>query len=151
MKKFDFRLEKVLDFKRQVEFQKRQALSVKVEILKKEKNRLLTLTAKKESYTKIYNSLMTGKIEIDDLKTALRYIDRIKKEMFIQAKNVVKAEVDVDQCKTEVRESIRDRKKYESLREKYLEKYELDANRAEQKELDEISSNQRRSIKLTGR
>jgi len=146
MKKFNFRLERILRFKEQIEQQKRLILADKSRLLKREKAQLVELTAKKESYLRIYSSLFRGKIDVRRLKTTLNYIDRVSGDMVMQARRVVNAETKSEEAKIEVRDSMRDRKKYDKLKERKHKEYDFNINREEQKELDEIASRLKKTI-----
>ena len=146
MKKFNFRLERILRFKEQIEQQKRLILADKSRLLKREKAQLVELAAKKESYLRVYSSLFRGKIDVPRLKTTLNYIDRVSGDMVMQARRVVNAETKSEEAKIEVRDSMRDRKKYDKLKERKHKEYDFNINREEQKELDEIASRLKKTI-----
>lgn len=146
MKKFNFRLERILRFKEQIEQQKRLILADKSRLLKREKAQLVELAAKKESYLRVYSSLFRGKIDVRRLKTTLNYIDRVSGDMVMQARRVVNAETKSEEAKIEVRDSMRDRKKYDKLKERKHKEYDFNINREEQKELDEIASRLKKTI-----
>jgi len=140
MKRFNFRLQRVLDFKEQIEGQKRQSLADRLGELVEEKQTLIKLMSRKEQYLKKYASLFAGKLDVPSLKTTLSYIDRVKSQIIRQARTVVNAETQVEKARIEVGDAMRDRKKYEKLRERKHSEYAFQLNREEQKELDELAA-----------
>ena len=146
MKKFKFRLERILGFKDQIEQQKRLALAGRNEHLKQEKIRLFDLNVTKDKYLAKYHSLFKGKIDINGLRSALSFINKVEGDMALQAKNVVRAEKMVKDAKAEVRDSMRERKIYEKLKERKRKEYELEMGKEEQKEIDEIASRPRKAM-----
>ena len=138
MKKFNFRLERILQYKGQIEDQKRRALADRMDELEKEQTILLELTSKKEQYQTQYSSLFQGAINVEKLKVTRRFIDKLIREMVNQAKKVIECERKVEVAKANLLEAMRDRKKYENLRQRKYKTYEKDTIRSEQKALDEF-------------
>ncbi len=130
----------MLRFKAQIEEQKKLLLGERNVILNKEKNLLAGLFDKKTRYMEIYSSLFQGKIDIRGLKSAHSYVNKVKEDISTQGRQVVKAEKHVEDAKIEVRDSMRDRKKYDNLKTRKHKEYDFDAGKAEQKEIDEIAS-----------
>lgn len=143
MKKFSYRLERVLRFKEQIEQQKQLALADRNEILNREKEHLAELSAEEVRYLELYGSLFHGKIDIRGLKSAHSYVNKLKADKSAQSRQVVKAEKNTEEAKIEVRDSMRDRKKYDKLKERKHKEYDFELNKAEQKELDEIAARTR--------
>lgn len=148
MKRFRFRLERILRFKEQVEQQKKLILADKNEDLKRENNRLSDLTTKREEYSKKYGRLFKGRIDVNNLKTALRFLNKIKGDVVLQTKKVDNAEKGVENAKLDLQDSMRDRKKFANLQDRKRKEYDFESNREDRKELDEFAS-QSRLMKLS--
>jgi flagellar protein FliJ len=140
MKKFSFRLERILQYKAQIEEQKRRDLSARIDELTEQNRILQHLTQKRESYRQRYSELFRGRIDVDELKATRRYLDKIHRELILQAKKVVDCEKKVEKAKAILLEAMRDRKKYENLKERKYKAYIKESNLAEQKSLDEFAS-----------
>lgn len=140
MKKFTFRLERILHYKAEIEDQKRRDLSRLIDELTIQQNGLLRLTAERESYLKKYSSLFKGKVDVEGLKTTRRFLDKLHRDLVAQAKKVIECERQVARAKADLLEAMRDRKKYENLREHKLKAYIKDSDRQEQKRLDEFGN-----------
>jgi flagellar FliJ protein len=143
MKRFRFRLERILHFKEQVEKQRKLILSDRNEDLRRENNHLSTLTTKREEYSKKYGRLFKGRIDIDNLKIALRFLNKIKGDVRLQTRKVNNAQKKVENAKVDLRDSMRDRKKFANLQDRKRKEYDFEANREDRKELDEFASQTR--------
>lgn len=140
MKQFKFRLEKVLRYKRQIENRKKQTLSERNAELNIQKNSLLELHEQKSLYQKKFSSLFKGKINVYGLVFSARFLDRLSKNILHQNDQVKKSEDKLKKAKLELREAMRDRKKYERIKEKRKLDHEYEMRRAEQKEFDEFGT-----------
>ena len=140
MKKFNFRLERILQYKAQIEEQKRRDLNARIEELTIQNRILQQLTLKREIYRKRYSEMFMGRVDVDGLKNLRRFLDKIHRELVLQAKKVVDCEKRVEKAKLILLEAMRDRKKFENLKERKLKAYIKETNLAEQKTLDEFAS-----------
>jgi len=147
LKKFQFRLEKVLRYKRQIEDRKKQTLSERNAELNIQKNCLLELHEQKGLYQNKYSSLFKGKINVYGLVFSARFLDKLNKNILHQSDLVKHSEEKLEKAKLELREAMRDRKKYERIKEKRKLDHEYEMGREEQKEFDEFGSRKNR-VKL---
>lgn len=148
MKRFRFRLERILCFKEQVEQQKKLILSDRNEDLRRENNRLSDLKSKRGEYSNKYGRLFKGRIDINGLKAALRFLDKIKGDVVLQTNKVEDSEKEVDKAKLDLQDSMQDRKKFTNLKKRKRIDFDFEANREDRKELDEFAS-QARLMKLS--
>lgn len=138
MNKFNFRLERILQYKGQIEDQKLRELAGRMDELETQRKILLEITSKKEAYQEQYSSLFKGPIDVEKLKVTRRFIDKLHRELANQAKKLIECERNVEKAKTNLLEAMRDRKKYENLRSRKHKAYEKDTIRQEQKAIDEF-------------
>ena len=89
-----------------------------------------------------------GKLNILVLMFSRRYLDKLYRDITKQKDRVKKSEDKVDDAKHRLHAAMRDRKKYEKLKERRRLEYEYESGRAEQKELDEIASRPRTQISM---
>jgi len=148
MKRFRFRLERILRYKEQVEQQKKLILSDRNEGLRRENDQLSDLTTTREEYSKKYGRLFKGRIDVYSLKTTLRFLNKIRGDVVLQTKKVDNADKEVENAKLDLQGSMRDRKKFANLQDRKRKEYDFEANREERKELDEFAS-QRRLMSLS--
>jgi flagellar FliJ protein len=140
LKRFRFRLEKILRYKNQIENRKKQILSERNNELNNEKASLDRLFERNNSYQARYGSLFRGKLNILGLMFSRRYLDKLYQDIGQQRQVVKKSEKKVNEAKLQLQAAMRDRKKYEKLKERKKLDYDYEAGREERKELDEIAS-----------
>jgi len=140
LKQFRFRLEKILKYKNQVEDRKKQFLSERNHLLNMEINHLNRLSDRCVSYQDRYFSLFKGKMNIFRLLATRRYLDKLTDEISRQKNKVRESQKRVDRAKIDLQAAMRDRKKYDKLKEKRKKEYDYEAGRDERKEFDEIGS-----------
>jgi flagellar protein FliJ len=140
MKKFNYRLERILQYKLQVEEQRRRELTERIDELNIQNNLLIKLTRDRESYLSKYSAQFRGHIDVTILKNTRRYLDKLHRELVLQAKKVIEAEKKVEKVRAVLLEAMKDRKKYENLKARKLKSYTKEINLAEQKTLDEFGS-----------
>jgi flagellar protein FliJ len=149
MKKFSFRLERILQYKLQIEDQKRRELTARLDELEAQKTILLQLTIKKDECQRQYSSLFKGAIDVDKLKNTRRFLDKLQHDQINQTKKIVECEKKVEKAKANLLEAMRDRKKYDNLKERKLQAYGKEINRQEQKALDEFGGQATRRKRQT--
>jgi flagellar FliJ protein len=138
VKPFSFRLEKVLRYKIQIEDRKKQILLERNNELNVERTRLDRLSAQCSLYQNRYSSLFKGRLNILGLLFSRRHLDKLDRDIVIQKNRVEKSEKKVEKAKADLQNAMRDRKKYEKLKERRKLEHEYEAGRSEQKELDEF-------------
>ncbi len=147
MKRFRFRLEKILRYKIQVEERKKQILSERNNEVRFETTHLEGLNNRNASYRDRYSSLFKGRLNILGLGLSYRYLEKLYRDIIRQKEKVRKSEEKADHARKQLRAAMRDRKKYEKLKERRKLDYEYEAGREEQKELDGIAS--RPAVKIS--
>jgi flagellar protein FliJ len=140
MKKFRFRLETLLKFRKMEEEQAQikmteanMRLYKEQEFLNQFQNKLLgSLTLLSEEHA--------GSPTIETLKTFSYYIDKIKKDIIFQQEQIVKAEAYRQECLVGLEAAMKQRKLVDNLRKKRLEQYNIELLQDEQKVLDELGT-----------
>ncbi|HWR05346.1 flagellar export protein FliJ [Sporomusa sp.] len=141
MKKFRFRLDTLLKFRKMQEEQAQIKLAEATTRLNKEHEQLgifqnqlasnLTLLSQKQS---------SGSSTIETLKTFSYYIDKIKRLISEQKIQVAKAAGYQQECLTELEGAIQQRKLVSNLQKKCLDQYNEELLQEEQKILDELGT-----------
>jgi flagellar protein FliJ len=140
MSKFKFRLERILKYKEQIEEEKKRNLAVVQNRLFQEKNKLSTFMATRNKYMSLFGVRKTGRVNLRDLIISKRYIDKLSGDIVVQTKIVKSAEGEVSAAQKILLEAAREKKKYEKLRIKQLDKHTKEDILKENKELDEFGS-----------
>jgi flagellar FliJ protein len=140
MKKFNFRLERILRYKEQIEDEKKRKLALVQNQLIQEKNRLAVIVTTRSKYMSSFGIKKAGRVNLRNLIISKRYIDKLSGDVVVQTKIVKAAENDFNAAQKALLEAAREKKKYEKLREKQLGKHTLENNLKENKELDEFGA-----------
>ena len=135
MKKFKFRLEKVLQHRELVKEEKRRDLMLKNQELQDAQNKLQYLISAGRS-----NELAQGRIfQAGFVHHSGLFSERIKLEIAQQRIVIAEAQAAVDQAMAEYIEASKDAKTLEMLRERKLQEYNDYLHKEEEKFLDELS------------
>ncbi|HWR43167.1 flagellar export protein FliJ [Sporomusa sp.] len=141
MKKFRFRLETLLKFRKMQEEQAQIKLAEATNRLNKEQEYLGILRNQLASNLKLLSQEQSsGSPTIETLKTFSYYIDKIKRHITEQQEQVAKAADYQQECLAELEGAIKQRKLVDNLREKRLEQYGKELLQEEQKILDELGT-----------
>lgn len=140
MGRFIFGLQNVLDIKEKVEAQSRQDFAAAQALLQEQEDKLKALYERKEQILIEGQELLKGKLEfreIDENRLSGEYVDRKIEE---QKVNVNKAAANVERARRKMSDAMAERKTYDKLREKALNEFLAEENRAEGKVVDELTS-----------
>jgi flagellar FliJ protein len=138
MKPFKFRLEKVLEFRRQLEEQ------AKMELAKALRERDL-LRARVKDLELRYDELNTRMAEAKSMTSAELWLWRTYKERLVRELEearfaVARIEIEVTRCRKQAVERAKERKLLEKLKSTQAVKYVREQNLREQKEFDEMAT-----------
>ena len=140
MKKFNFRLERLLQYKIQLEDQKRRELVSRTDDLNAQNAIFREMTHRREQYLNRYSGYFVGHVDVEGLKTTRRYLEKVQRDLVVQARRVIDCEKKMERARAALVEAMRDRKKYENLKERKFETYIRESDKAGQKELDEFGA-----------
>ncbi len=139
MAKFIFRLEAVLNVKRQQEENIKNELGKAMQRLEAEKQKLARLERSKEEIIAEFN-LKTKSTTVHKLIEFNAYLSLLKSNISRQKERVNKAVLDVDKIREELVKAVQERKILEKLKEKKHDEYLIEQKKLEQKTNDEIVS-----------
>jgi flagellar FliJ protein len=139
MAKFVFRLEAVLNVKRQQEENIKNELGKAMQRLEAEKQKLSRLERSKEEIIAEFNN-KAKKTTVHKLIEFNAYLSLLKSNISRQKERVNKAELDVDKIREELVKAVQERKILEKLKEKKHDEYLIEQKKLEQKTNDEIVS-----------
>ena len=142
MKKFNFRLQKVMEFKEDIEKQKMGELAQAENVLLLEVDKLEVLKKRESEYVAKVNDMREqGIIHPAEMESFCHYIDKLKIMQTVQIKQIAKAEKNVEAKRQILIKATQEKKIFEKLKEKQLAEYEAEFARQEQIFFDEIASN----------
>lgn len=140
MKKFRFRLETLLKFRKMQEEQAQIKLAEATDRLRKAQELLNDLQNTLALNLDRLNDEQAGQPTIEKLKTFSYYIDKIKSEIIAQREQVAKETEYRQECLILLEAAIQQRKLVDNLRKKRLEQYNNELLQEEQKILDELGT-----------
>ncbi|MCD6116528.1 flagellar export protein FliJ [bacterium] len=141
MKKFLFKLQRVIDVKKSIEKKKMQELAEAKRHVKIEKKKLEKLIDNKIRYITMFNELKeSGPINASDANQILRYIDKLRKDIEKQKDTVEIKIKEAGRRRNDLVETVKDKKILEKLRENKLVDYNKDVIKEEQTFLDEVGA-----------
>lgn len=134
MKKFVFKLERILRYREIVKDEKKRELILKNQILAKEEERLSTLSSLMEN-----NSLGEGTININFLILVGQYAVYLEEEIEKQKEIIKTAQKDVEFAKNEYLLASQEAEALKLLREKKESEYKKNLLKEEEKENDDTA------------
>ena len=138
MAKFVFRLQTILNYKKQIESLRKNELASAIKVFEKEKAILRGLHFEMDQTVIKIRRLKQGQIDIVELKLLDGYCLYLKDKINAQTIVVQKAEAFVEEKKRALVEAMRERKLLENLREKKLKEFLYEERKNEQKVSEEI-------------
>lgn len=139
MAKFSFRLQSVLNLKKQREDNLKNELGKAMRILEEEKRRLAILECSLNSLVEEFNN-KAKKSTVRKLIEYKEYLTLLACNIKVQKENVNCAAHNVDKVREELLQAVKERQILDKLKEKKKEEYYTEQTRIEQKAIDEIVS-----------
>lgn len=137
---FNFKFQSILDLKIRLEDQKKSKYGEANEELKRQKDKLNVLYEERAHQYELMREKGRTGVTPKDLIIYNNYMDRLKRSIEIQLVVVAQAKKNVEKARLELVEAAKQRKMFETLKEKKLEEYWEDYYKKEQAQLDEIVS-----------
>jgi flagellar FliJ protein len=137
---FVFRLQSLLDLKRNIEEDIKLKFGMAVKELERNKSILKSIEKEKYANMEEFTQKASKKLFVIELMEYSKYISYLNQKAEIQKENVKKAEDYVDKIREELVKAAKEREMLERLREKRYEKFLREQQQNEQKLSDEIYS-----------
>ncbi len=134
---FRFRLQSVLDFRKQIEEKSLGEFADIKRRLDHELERLYHMMEDRKKVTDHVNTIGRGEIRPADIALYTSYIRRLKEEEQKQNEVVKKVENELEAKRNVLVEAVKERKIIENIREHQFEAYKSEMHKRERKELDE--------------
>lgn len=140
MAKFVYRMQSILDVKLKMEEQAKQAFAAAKVRLDEEQEKLRQLQDRKAGYEQRARELLTQRLDFLEIEANHNAIDRMDEFIDLQKQHVERAQEKVDEAQAALTQVMMERKAQEILKEKAFEEFKQELNRAESKEVDELTS-----------
>lgn len=137
---FNFKFQSILDLKIRLEDQKKSKYGEANEELKRQKDKLNVLLDEREHQFNLMREKGKEGVTPKELIVYNNYMNRLKKSIELQNVIVERAKKAVEAARLELVEAAKQRKMFETLKEKKLEEYWDEYYKKEQAQLDEIVS-----------
>lgn len=140
MAKFVYRMQSILDVKLKVEEQAKQAFAAAKIKVDEEQDKLEQLQTRKTGYEQRARELLLQKLDFLEIEANHNAIDRMDEFIALQRQHVKRAEELLEEAQEALAQVRMERKAQEILKEKAFEEFKQELNRAESKEIDELTS-----------
>jgi flagellar FliJ protein len=139
-RRFIFRLEKVLDLRRQKEQEAMRELAHAKEILARERRILEDLLHKRRCGQQELIAKQRGNLDPNEVLNYLQYLDKLSEFIEHQTLRVHEAERLVEEARERLLQASKEKKIVEKLRENQFKKYKEELMKAELNFLDEVGT-----------
>jgi len=140
MAKFRYRMQSILDIKSKMETQAKQEFAAAKNALDKEEEILMGLHKRKTLYEQEGRELLKGHLIVRDINDNKEAILRMEDFISTQLVQVNKAQARLESARERMTNAMKERKTYETLKEKAFDDFILELNHQESKEVDELTS-----------
>lgn len=140
MARFVYGLQNILVIKEKLENQQKTAFSMANARANEEAAKLKELYVREKGYQDELKKLMSGDINISDIRMCKNAIAAMKSKIRDQMIVLSKAQKQVEIERNKLNEAMQDRKMHENLREKAFQQFLEDENKAESLVTDELVS-----------
>lgn len=138
MKRFSFRMQKVLEYRRMVEDWAKTAYTESQARLLSAQGDLQGMHLKREQVLRSpWEPTIEARLNLD------AYLERLEDEARAQLAVIGVLENEVDEARAEWLLARQEAEAMQKLRDKALEEWQIEINRAEQREMDEFANNRR--------
>ncbi|KNF08814.1 flagellar export protein FliJ [Gottschalkia purinilytica] len=140
MVKFNFRLEKVLEYKQTVEDIKKSEYGKVKQQLETEKDKLEKIVSYKETMKRKRDELVQRKTTVNELKIYNSFLNDITTKIIAQSDVVERTEENVNIARDKLVESTKEKKILQNLKSRDFDIYQYDLKREEDKLNDQFVS-----------
>ncbi|HEV8604144.1 MAG TPA: flagellar export protein FliJ [Tepidisphaeraceae bacterium] len=139
MKGFEFKLEGVLEHRRNIENEKQRALAEVLAEMQRLKNELAELDRVARGATAdLRENRLVGRLDMSFLAAHRRFTGSVQRKAIALAQKMALVQRQIDEARSTLSEAAKQRKIIEKLRERQLERWKMQRNRQENEELDDI-------------
>ncbi len=133
---FQFKLQKILDFKQAVENDKKLQLGEAYRAREQEKRKLFQYQQQKERQ----QLFIKGEVDVIFMLQRQQFLTAMDEKIMLQRENLARAEKMIKKKRAELTDAIQERKVFARIKERQREQYNYQAGVKEQKILDETAT-----------
>lgn len=142
MKRFAFSLEKILEYRRQLELDRKRAFSRASEVFRQREEALRTLAAELSTYRTRLAEMGSGRISTRQLALHRSYMTHVEALIGQAVVWLSDAGKDLEARRQELAAASKNKQVLEKVREHKRAEYEYEADRQETRDLDEVGAGQ---------
>lgn len=136
---FIFKLQSVLDYRRNIEEKILNEFSEKKRELDAEQQKLKQLIKERIDIIDELRKMQNKSLHADDIGNRVSYIEQLRKNELVQRKAISQVEAQLEAKRSELLDAVKKRKVMEKLKERHTEEYESNVRAYEQRDSDEMS------------
>ena len=140
MPRFEFRLQKYLSVKEQIEDQKEIEYATALRQVEEEKARLAELESRKENTVQELRKSVAKSIAPIVIRRYNNNIERLKHLILVQKERLEAAKMYAEEKRLELVEAMKERKAIEKVKENAFEEYTVQEDRITRRTTDELTS-----------
>lgn len=144
--RFNFRLQRVLDYREYVKDKKSEELAKYREMLELEKNTLHGLQNQKKTVASEMDEKCSEGVKVAYLVQCSRYMNRLKDFIERQMANVSDMERKVEICRDQLIDASKKKEMMERLRVRHYERFAYHLSREQEKQLEDLVNNRRSTV-----
>lgn len=140
MARFRYRMQSILNLKLKLETQAKQELGFAQQVLNNEEAKLSELRVRRRDYIDATRESLTGGLSVKEIKenqAAIKVMDDFIEAQILQVRL---AQEGVERATEKLKQCMVERKAQETLRQKAFEEFRKEENKAEMKEIDQLTS-----------
>ena len=138
MKRFKFRFDKILDYRRHLEKQRQRELAVTQTLEKEQRQNLDDIVSKRDRFQSEERKYLVGNVQPGKLVGYSRYFLLLKHMELTGRELLGEILKEVEKRRSELVEATKRKRIYEKLEDRHKRRYALESNRLMQKETDDI-------------
>lgn len=142
--KFKFHLETLLEVRQMHEQQAQARLVDQLRVVEAEKAVLVELEGVATAYRAELADRQKGNLDIHSVMTYMNYLNTLDSRMNQQRARIAAAESEAERLRLELLKATQQKRSVEKLRERHLEEFNKEQQRAETLFLDEMSSSRQK-------
>ncbi len=140
MARFRYKMQNILSIKEKMETQAKQSFADAKRRLDAELEALEDLLARKREIEKHAVEVLQGDLDMHDIEDSQMARIIIDQKIAEQRVNISRAEIALENARSQLEEAVKERKTHEKLKEKQFDEFVREENRTESKTIDELTT-----------
>lgn len=140
MKRFKYRLQSLLNVRSHIEKEKQKEHAGALQQVHNQKEQLTDVDHRRTNTLSAQRGLQKDRITLAELLVCIRYLAKLKKDTLVGKELLRGLEKNAEEKRKDLVEASKQRKIYEKLKEKQLERFHKEVKAMETKDADEVAN-----------